>query len=63
MPPRPDIQRGSSHAVLPNSMAARPLDLHPETREGTGATLAVSSHKYTGHDCPRPASQRYLSAI
>ena len=44
-PPRHDIQCGFSCTALPSRMEARPHYLHPETWEGPGATLVVSSHK------------------
>ena len=48
--PLQDIQRGSSHAVLPNSLQARTRDLHPETWDGPCTALFILSHKSAGHD-------------
>ena len=48
--PRQDIQRGSSHAVLPNILQARTRDLHPETWDGPGTAPFILSHKSAGHD-------------
>jgi hypothetical protein len=46
LPPRRDIQRGSSSAVLPISMEACPNCLHTENWEGPIATLFLSSHVF-----------------
>ena len=50
MPPCQDIQRGPPHSEIPAYMEAHQRDLFPQTGEGPGTAVILSSQRTIVHD-------------